>query len=132
MKTLKLIGQSIVVGICLIIIFFTGKSIITEMIEHPIEGSTQTTPAPVVEEKFNEVEVYIDAREGVLRQLKAPSTAKFPSSSHASIIEYETNKFYVRGYVDAENSFGAKIRSNWFVDMEYIGDLVKFNEIIIN
>lgn len=132
MNNLK-IGESIVVVICLIIIFFTVKFIIVSEMSHDNENTIQHMPVTLEEEKtFDKTEVYVDAMAIVKRGLKAPSTAEFPSSTYSDVIEYETNKFYVRGYVDAENSFGANIRSQWFVDMEYVGDLVKVNELIIN
>jgi hypothetical protein len=52
----------------------------------------------------------------VKENLKAPSTAKFPFSySSADIKKIDINTFVVKSYVDAENSFGAKIRNNFTV-----------------
>lgn len=54
------------------------------------------------------------AQRGVLRVLKAPSTADFPSPAFSrheySITQISSDTFRVRGYVDAQNSFGAKLR----------------------
>lgn len=44
--------------------------------------------------------------------LKAPATAKFPWDSPA-VIDLGNNEFLLRSYVDAQNGFGALIRSNY-------------------
>lgn len=53
--------------------------------------------------------------------LKAPSTAEFPE-----LYEYEyrqsnddPNVYFVSGYVDAENSYGAKLRNDFIVKFRY-------------
>lgn len=53
--------------------------------------------------------------EGFVKQrLKAPSTAVFSNFiSEDTVTEIGNGKFTVTGWVDSENSFGAKIRSNW-------------------
>lgn len=57
------------------------------------------------------------AQKGVLRVLKAPGSAEFPSptfSTHEySVTAVSDGTYRVRGYVDAQNSFGAKLRNNW-------------------
>ena len=58
-------------------------------------------------------------KEYVLSTLKSPSTAKFPTITtivSASDWEVAANKYYVvvSSYVDAQNSFGATIRENFF------------------
>lgn len=77
------------------------------------------------------------SQEAVKKSLKAPSTAKFPWSFNEYNIK-ETNSenkdmtiYYVSGYVDAENSFGAKIRSNFIVEMECTKDLSKYRVLDI-
>jgi len=49
----------------------------------------------------------------VKEQLKSPSTASFPSSASAYRVETDGTYFYVSGYVDAQNSFGAELRQEW-------------------
>jgi len=59
------------------------------------------------------------AVEGVKEILKAPSTAKFPAFSKGSIPmgyipkKIKDGEYVVSNYVDAENSYGAMIRSNY-------------------
>jgi hypothetical protein len=60
------------------------------------------------------------AQEAVRAALKAPSSAEFPSCGW-SMSEYEIrgnddrSQFSVTGYVDAQNSFGAKLRNKFVV-----------------
>ena len=60
------------------------------------------------------------ARQFVKRQLKAPSTADFPYDDYEyECVEKTNNRWVVKSYVDAENSFGAKLRQKWWVEMKY-------------
>jgi hypothetical protein len=62
---------------------------------------------------------WVIAVRAVKERFKAPSTAKFPWSSHGQYIkEIGDRTFVVKSYVDAENSFGAKIRSNFTVKVK--------------
>jgi hypothetical protein len=61
------------------------------------------------------------AEDAVKSKLKAPRTAKFPW-----IWEYEFRKskdqdnvYYVVGYVDSDNSFGAMLRSDFIAEIVY-------------
>lgn len=53
--------------------------------------------------------------------LKSPSSAKFPHSTEISY-QKKGNLIAIQGYVDADNSFGASIRSNYLVQF-YVYDL---------
>ena len=70
-------------------------------------------PPPISSKPPDRADIYLVAKEFVTQRLKAPSTADFPSSNHAEIINISDNKWQVRSYVDAQNSFGAKLRSNF-------------------
>ncbi len=60
--------------------------------------------------------VWAAAIDTVEERLKAPSTADFPFSYNGQDIkEIGYNRFVVNSYVDAENSFGAKIRTYFSV-----------------
>ncbi|MTI60240.1 MAG: hypothetical protein FH762_09740 [Firmicutes bacterium] len=57
--------------------------------------------------------------------LKAPSTADYPFWSEdidEVVTELGNNKYRFRSYVDSENSFGAKVRTNFNIVVQYIGD----------
>lgn len=51
--------------------------------------------------------------------LKAPSTAKFPVYSEDMVVDGGDGSFIVSAYVDAQNSFGAMMRSNYVCIMQY-------------
>lgn len=65
---------------------------------------------------------YIMSQRFVERELKAPRTAKFPSfhSSGVTVRDSGGCKFMVTAYVDSENSFGAMLRTNYSISMEYL------------
>jgi hypothetical protein len=52
-------------------------------------------------------------------KLKAPSTASFASSKADKLNEKEWS---VSGTVDAQNTFGAKLRTRWRCKAKYAGD----------
>ncbi len=61
-------------------------------------------------------EIYYYATKSVSQYLKAPGDAKFSSlgwDTEAKIVPYGYHQWLCGGYVDAQNSFGAKIRSGW-------------------
>lgn len=73
-----------------------------------ILGNSETKTGPQTGDKTG---AYLIAQEFVTDQLKAPATAKYPSS--ATSVRLVGKKWHVRGYVDSQNSFGALIRSEW-------------------
>jgi len=57
---------------------------------------------------------YQYAKAEITRKLKAPTTAKFPASYERGVIMQEVDgELHIAGFVDAQNSFGAMIRSRW-------------------
>lgn len=79
---------------------------------------------------------YIMAQDAVEASLKNPSSAKFPSIvTNASEIGIKKNGdiVAVQSYVDAKNSFNAKIRSKWTVQFQVIDmDSYSYNLLYIN
>lgn len=56
----------------------------------------------------------------VRQNLKAPTTALFPSSTFDNCMTTQSGVTWrVRSFVDAQNSFGAMIRSDYNVEMRY-------------
>ena len=49
----------------------------------------------------------------VKKNLKAPSTADFPVFRETAVDDLGGGRFRVTSYVDAQNSFGAQIRTNY-------------------
>lgn len=68
----------------------------------------------------------VAAKEAVLSKLKAPSTAKFDIKQ---VIRYK-NSVTVRGTVDAQNEFGAMIKSTFFVKI--LADTGAVDSISVN
>jgi hypothetical protein len=62
---------------------------------------------------------YYAAKDAITNQLKAPSTASF--SSDPKITDLGNGEYQISTYVDAQNSFGAKIRSNVTATVKYQG-----------
>ncbi len=56
----------------------------------------------------------------VTAKLKAPSTAKFPDESEDKVYTDKTkaNVYYVKGYVDSQNSFGAMLREKYICEVK--------------
>lgn len=65
-------------------------------------------------------EAFTIAKNFVEAGLKAPSTADFPLMDFTSTYIGDST-FIVKSYVDAQNSFGAKIRTNYRVKLRYNG-----------
>ncbi|NHI49037.1 hypothetical protein FDE94_14510 [Clostridium botulinum] len=86
----------------------------------------------------NEATLITTAQGVVKKNLKSPSTAKFPwSFKEYNIQESKSDNkdmviYTVTGYVDAENSFSAKIRNNFIVKMECTKDLSKYRVLDVN
>lgn len=62
--------------------------------------------------RLSDAEAFTVAQAMVKQELKSPSTAKFCTTSQATIT-HDGDKYTVKGWVDAQNSFGATLRSNW-------------------
>ncbi len=73
-------------------------------------------------------------KETIKTILKSPSTAKFPWNYQEYSLGKENGVFYVQGYVDSQNSFGAEIRSTYTVG--YSNDSVVYlvfdNEVVLD
>lgn len=64
-----------------------------------------------------EKDAWVCAQDIVNSNLKAPATAKFCSYTEATITHNGGSDYTVKGYVDAENSYGAKIRTYFTVTL---------------
>lgn len=77
----------------------------------------------------SDYEVQAQCEKWVDKQLKSPSTAKY--SDHA-VRSAGEDAWTVSGAVDAENSFGAEIRSAWSCDIRLDGDTWRGNATLKN
>lgn len=57
----------------------------------------------------------------VRQQLRAPSTASFAPASDTRIAR-SGSEWTLTGWVDAENAFGATVRSTWRCEARWLGD----------
>lgn len=79
-----------------------------------------------IDERLKIYGAYDSAVAAVKANLKAPATAKFGDMGNSEIKRSDT-QWKVQGYVDSENSFGANIRSNYVVILEYRSDNDSFD-----
>lgn len=56
-------------------------------------------------------------------RLKSPASAEFASRLKSTITKPSSSvqRYYVVSHVDAQNSFGAKLRSSFTCDIEFVG-----------
>lgn len=69
-------------------------------------------------------DAYYMSREFVKKQLKAPATADFPRYTDPAVEAHHRGKgvFLVKGYVDAQNAFGANLRTRYLCELKDNGD----------
>lgn len=76
-------------------------------------------------DKDNSIMADIMMRDYVKKQLKSPSTAKFaPASEKAGrfVNKQDGHVYFVKSYVDSQNSFGATTRTNYHGEIKQIAD----------
>ncbi len=81
------------------------------------------------EERHRKVSLIVAAQEAVKEQLKSPSSAEFPVGfDEYTILEIPElqSSYYINGYVDAPNSFGVMLRSNFSVKITYLWNQEKY------
>ena len=64
----------------------------------------------------------VDCERFVLNSLKSPSSASFAPYQELIITGSGDGPWTVKGWVDAQNSFGAKLRSQYSCAVQYSGD----------
>jgi hypothetical protein len=84
-------------------------------------------PQPKASTKWDsdamKMEAYRVAKEYVAGRLKAPASADFPWiwDSDVGVIHHGKGKFEIAGYVDAQNAFGAKLRTYYVCELQQSG-----------
>lgn len=68
------------------------------------------------------VSAFTFAQSAMRERLKAPSTAKLASITESTTQDLECGVYAVRSYVDAQNSFGAMIRTHFVARVRHLGD----------
>jgi hypothetical protein len=84
-------------------------------------------------EKYKKSTALIESRQFVEKRIKSPSSADFSFESEKSVIRVNDTTFIVTGYVDSQNSFGAKLRSNYSCKITYLDKIgkVQCDDLII-
>ena len=80
-----------------------------------LSGNDESSDGPSVEDAFAQGV----CEKQILAQLKAPSTADF---GDYKVLRRDNGAFVVLGIVDAENAFGAKLRSQYRCELLKRGD----------
>ena len=81
--------------------------------------------------QYLKMDAFLGAKKLTLKRLKAPSTAKFCGFKDAKVNNPKDGVFEVILWVDAQNSFGAMIRSTYRLSMIRVGEgwnLLEFKE----
>ncbi|TSK09113.1 MAG: zinc ribbon domain-containing protein [Geobacter sp.] len=96
------------------------------------DRSAKPPPSPqeiaAKQEENDSIDARTYAKMYVEKTLKAPSTAKWPNVLDFGVAPKKDKKgkrikdiWEVSGYVDAQNSFAAMIRTNWYVQLQKVG-----------
>lgn len=102
------------------------------------EAAEQKQKEKKEEEKQQNIEdtkwsLYATTEQVIKNRLKSPSTAKFLNQK--AVYEEETQIYKVQGDVDAQNSFGATIRSTFYAEYNNQLEVIYMtfdNEILVN
>lgn len=95
---------------------YTGVKVITT--EQANQAAADRAEREAAEKNIGGVKVC--AKNEVTSMLKAPSTAEFPWSSDIKVAySTQNNNYDVLLWVDSENSFGAKLRTNFICTVAY-------------
>jgi hypothetical protein len=89
--------------------------------------------APPAPRQPDRVSAWVDCRSFVEQNLKSPASAAFPISNDpgVTIAKLSNGRWSVLGFVDAENSFGAKIRQDFGCQISYAGERVTLHQLRI-
>lgn len=65
-------------------------------------------------------------------KLKAPSTAKFAKYDPSQVMIMDDKcEFVIKGYVDAQNGFGAMLRNDFYVQIKYDTTIGKYKILLL-
>lgn len=106
----------------LVMIIFAGLLVLAILVA--IESSKPSKTDP-------KTEAWYVCKEFITRSLKAPKTAEFPRYQASNVSYMGSTEYNVSMYVDAENSFGALVRSYFICRVKKDGDqwrLIRLNE----
>ncbi len=120
----KKASTGVLVG-CLNVVFVVAISLVLVTCSGPNEPPR--TPEQAAQEKAErlvkdlKLHAFGICKKVVEQSLKAPATAEFSGFTWESVRKRPMDVFEVRSYVDAQNSFGAQIRTNFSCRLHYRG-----------
>ena len=68
------------------------------------------------------IDAFVMSQEFLKKKLKAPATAKFPDYENKSVQYLGDSIYTVVSYVDAQNTYGALLRSGYHCSLKYEGE----------
>lgn len=80
----------------------------------------------------NNATAYRASQKFVEGRLRAPSTASFPRLTEVRVVPAGDCKFKITAYVDAQNGFGAQVRTHYTVTMESVPQSKAWRAIDLN
>ncbi|AJE46139.1 hypothetical protein [Celeribacter indicus] len=88
--------------------------------ERDAEEHSRAEQARLAEEcsDRHSAEAFVMSQRPVKAALRAPATADFPSINTVTVTRAEGCRYVVNGYVDAQNGFGAQIRTSYRAVMQ--------------
>lgn len=127
----KKVQQGFIFAMCLVVLCIIG--VMATSANQPVPAKSPTTPTTQTSgyssssssssgsssttntARHSDDDAFYCATLIVKDYLKAPSTAKFCKLSDATVTHLGNGEYKVTGWVDAENSYGAMIRSDFIV-----------------
>lgn len=95
--------------------------------------NTSTTPEEQAadEQESNNITASVLAEEVIKDYLVSPSSADFPFYTNYSIT-HTGLRYKVEGYVDSDNAFGASLRNDFIVILEFVdGEMESYRAIYV-
>lgn len=111
----------------LLIVAFSGLSSGSA----PSSASSGTSQKSYSEADYKSA-CYSLAEEQVKKHLKAPSTASFCRMSETDFKKGSDGVYMMTGWVDAENSYGAKLRTAWGIMVQAEGEKLTMLTLIVD
>ncbi len=91
-------------------------------------GEDRPTYTPPPSTTSDTIEARLVCKDFVKQRLKSPKSADFSGEQAQAL---GANAYRVTGNVDAENSFGANLRSRWVCAVTLVGNTWKLNNLVI-
>lgn len=96
------------------------------------DNSRKRSPAPPPAPFHSAAGAWTVCTDAVRDRLKAPRTAKFPWGFTDRVTHLGEGKYRARAYVDAQNAFGAMLRTNFDCTVQWAGgDRWRIEELVV-